>query len=149
MSINKFASAQWSGDLKSGKGQITSESGALKNNPYGFNTRFDGQPGTNPEELIAAAHAGCFSMALSAELGKAGITADKIDTKCTITLEKDDAGFTVTKSALELSVSAPDADNAALEKAANDAKAGCPISKLLNADITLQATYNGAQAKAA
>jgi osmotically inducible protein OsmC len=149
MTINKFANAQWEGDLKSGKGQITTESGALKSNPYGFNTRFDGQSGTNPEELIAAAHAGCFSMALSAELGKAGITADKIETKCTISLEKDDAGFSVTKSHLVLAVTAPQADNAALEKAANDAKRGCPISKLLNADITLDATYNGAQAQAA
>lgn len=149
MSINKFATAQWEGDLKTGKGRISTESGALADNPYGFNTRFEGQAGTNPEELIAGAHAGCFSMALSAELGKAEITAGKIETKCTITLEKDGAGFTVTKSHLVLSVTAPDADNAALEKAANDAKAGCPISKLLNAEITLEATYNGAQAKAA
>lgn len=149
MTINKFANAQWEGDLKSGKGQITTESGALKSNPYGFNTRFDGQAGTNPEELIAAAHAGCFSMALSAELGKAGITADKIETKCTISLEKDDGGFSVTKSHLVLAVTAPSADSAALEKAANDAKKGCPISKLLNAEISLEATYNGAQTKAA
>lgn len=149
MSIQKFATAQWSGDLKTGKGQVSTESGVLSNAPYGFNTRFEGGKGSNPEELIAAAHAGCFSMALSAELGKAGITADKIETRCTVTLDKDDGGFSVTKSHLDLAVTAPGADNAVLEKAANDAKAGCPISKLLKADITLAATYNGAQAKAA
>lgn len=149
MSIQNTSSAVWQGDLKSGNGTVSTGNGGLSNLPYSFKTRFEGEKGTNPEELIGAAHAGCFSMALSAELGKAGITADKIETKATITLEKDDAGFAVTKSHLTLAVTAPDADNAALESAALAAKKGCPISKLLNAEITLEATYNGAQAKAA
>ncbi len=149
MSIQNTASAQWEGDLKSGKGTVSTGNGGLNNLPYSFKTRFEGEKGANPEELIGAAHSACFSMALSAELGKAGITADKIETKCTVTLEKDDSGFSVTKSHLDLAVTAPSADNAALEAAAQAAKKGCPISKLLNADITLNATYNGAQAKAA
>ncbi len=149
MSITNTASAQWQGDLKTGKGTISTGNGGLNNLPYGFKTRFEGEKGSNPEELIGAAHASCFSMALSAELGKAGITADKIETKCTVTLEKVGEGFAVTKSHLDLAVTAPGADQTALEKAANDAKKGCPISKLLNAEITLNATYNGAQAKAA
>lgn len=149
MKINKFASAQWQGGLKEGKGTISTESGALKDTPYGFNTRFEDQAGSNPEELIASAHAGCFSMALSNELGQAGITADKIDTKCTITLEKNDDGFAVTRSHLALSVTAPGADEAAMQAAAESAKKNCPISKLLNAEITLDASFNGVQAKAA
>lgn len=149
MSIQNTASAQWEGDLKSGKGTVSTGNGGLSNLPYSFKTRFEGEKGANPEELIGAAHSACFSMALSAELGKAGITADKIETKCTVTLEKDDAGFSVTKSHLDLAVTAPNADNAALEAAAQAAKKGCPISKLLKAEITLNATYNGAQAKAA
>lgn len=149
MSIQNTASAQWAGDLKSGNGTVSTGNGGLNNLPYSFKTRFEGEKGANPEELIGAAHSACFSMALSAELGKAGITADKIETKCTVTLEKDDAGFSVTKSHLDLAVTAPSADNAAIEAAAQAAKKGCPISKLLNAEITLNATYNGAQAKAA
>lgn len=149
MAINNTASAVWQGDLKSGKGTVSTGNGGLNNLPYSFKTRFEGEKGSNPEELIGAAHAGCFSMALSAELGKAGITADKIETKCTVTLDKVGEGFAVTKSHLDVSISAPGADNAALEKAANDAKKGCPISKLLNAEVTMAATYNGAQAKAA
>lgn len=149
MAINNTATAQWQGDLKSGTGTVSTGNGGLSNAPYSFKTRFEGEKGLNPEELIGVAHAGCFSMALSAELGKVGITADKIETKCTVTLEKEGEGFAVTKSHLDLAITAPDADQAALEKAANDAKAGCPISKLLKAEITLNATYNGAQAKAA
>lgn len=149
MAINNTASAQWQGDLKTGKGTVSTGNGGVSNLPYSFKTRFEGEKGANPEELIGAAHSACFSMALSAELGKAGITADKIETKCTVTLDKVGDGFAVTKSHLDLAVTAPGADNAAIEKAANDAKAGCPISKLLKAEITLNATYNGAQAKAA
>jgi len=135
------ASAVWQGGLKDGKGQVSVASGVLSNVPYTFATRFEGQKGTNPEELIAAAHAGCFAMALSAQLGEAGITAQKIDASAAVTLEKTEGGFAVTSSHLVVTVQAPGADRAAVEKAAGNAKAGCPISKLLNAKITMEATY--------
>jgi osmotically inducible protein OsmC len=135
------ASAVWQGGLKDGKGTISADSGVLNNVPYSFSTRFEGAKGTNPEELIAAAHAGCFAMALSAQLGEANITAKSIESTATVTLEKNDGGFAVTSSHLTVVVHAPGANRAAVEKAADNAKGGCPISKLLNAKITLDATY--------
>src|SRR5688572_4756331 len=135
------ASAVWQGGLKDGKGQVSVASGVLSNVPYTFATRFEGQKGTNPEELIAAAHAGCFAMALSAQLGEAGITAQRIDASATVTLDKTEGGFAVTSSHLVVTVQAPGADRGSVEKAAGNAKAGCPISKLLNAKITMDATY--------
>ena len=136
------ASAVWKGDLKSGTGTMTVPSGVMTNAVYTFDTRFETKFGTNPEELIAAAHAACFSMALSAQLGGAGMTADSIETTATVTLEKVGEGFSVTSSHLKTAVKIPGADKAAFEKAASDAKSGCPISKLLNATITLDATLN-------
>lgn len=138
--IRKHGSARWQGDLKTGKGVVSTESGALTDQPYGFNTRFEDGAGTNPEELIGAAHASCFSMAVSAELGRSGVTAESIETKSVISLEKDGDGFTVTKAELTSTITAPGADKAAVEAAANGAKSGCPISKLLNAAITLDLT---------
>lgn len=138
--MQRTATAQWKGGLKDGKGQISTASGVLSNTQYSFGTRFENGPGTNPEELIAAAHAGCFSMALSAELGKANITPQSIDTKCTVTLEKTDAGFTVTTSQLDVKVKIPGGNKAAFDKAAADAEKGCPISRLLKAKITMNAS---------
>ena len=138
--MKKTASAVWQGDLKSGKGTISTESGALKENPYGFNTRFEGAPGTNPEELIGAAHAGCFSMALSMMLGQAGLTADRINTTAEVTLDKDDNGFSITAIALTLKAKVPGADNEQFQQIANQAKEGCPVSRVLNAQISLDAT---------
>ena len=137
--MNKFASAHWEGDIKKGKGTISTQSGALKDQPYGFNTRFEDEPGTNPEELIGAAHAGCFSMAFSLELGNAGYTADSIDTKAKVTLDKDGDGFSITKIHLDMSASIPGIDDAEFQEIANGAKEGCPVSKVLNAEITLDA----------
>ena len=137
--MKRKASAVWQGGLKDGKGSIATESGVLKETQYSFSTRFENGIGTNPEELIAAAHAGCFSMALSAELGKAGITPQSIHTTATITLEKTDAGFTVTESHLDLTAKIPGIDLAKFTAIANGAKAGCPISRLLKANITLDA----------
>lgn len=138
--MNKTASAHWQGDLKQGKGTISTQSGALKDNPYGFNTRFEDAPGTNPEELIGAAHAGCFSMAFSMLLGEENFTPDSIDTKATVTLEKLSDGFAVTAVHLEMRARIPGIEQAKFEDIANKAKNGCPISKLLNAKITLDAT---------
>ncbi len=138
--MKKTASAVWQGDLKSGKGSISTESGALKDNPYGFNTRFEGAPGTNPEELIGAAHAGCFSMALSMMLGQAGLTAERIETSAEVTLDKDDKGFTITAIALTLKAKVPGTDNDQFQQIANQAKEGCPVSRVLNAQISLNAT---------
>lgn len=138
--MKKTASAVWQGDLKSGKGSISTESGALKDNPYGFNTRFEGAPGTNPEELIGAAHAGCFSMALSMMLGQAGLTAERIETSAEVTLDKDDKGFTITAIALTLKAKVPGTDNDQFQQIANQAKEGCPVSRVLNAKISLSAT---------
>lgn len=137
--MKRKASAVWRGDLKSGKGGISTESGVLKETPYSFGTRFENGIGTNPEELIAAAHAGCFSMALSAELGRAGFTPESIFTTATVTLDKTDAGFTVTESNLELTAKIPGMDEAQFIAIADGAKAGCPISRLLNAKIFLNA----------
>lgn len=127
------------GGLKDGKGSLNSESGVLSNTPYSFRTRFEGEKGTNPEELIAAAHAGCFSMAFSMILGLAGMTAEKIETEATVTLEKVGDGFAVTSSHLDVKAKIPGATDETFQKAAGDAKAGCPISKLLNAKITMDA----------
>ncbi|MGE6993772.1 OsmC family protein [Pseudomonas sp. NPDC047961] len=138
--MKKTASAVWQGDLKSGKGTISTESGALKDNPYGFNTRFEGAPGTNPEELIGAAHAGCFSMALSMMLGQAGLTAERINTTAEVTLDKDDKGFSITAIALTLKAKVPSTDNEQFQQIANQAKEGCPVSRVLNAQISLNAT---------
>jgi osmotically inducible protein OsmC len=133
------ASATWKGGLKSGSGTMTAPSGVMTDAVYSFSTRFEEKPGTNPEELLAAAHAGCFSMALSAELGKAGITPESIRTTAAVTLEKVGDGFSVTSSDLDVTVRIPGGDRAAFQKAADAAKAGCPISKLLNAKITMNA----------
>ncbi|MCQ4322827.1 OsmC family protein [Stutzerimonas stutzeri] len=138
--MKKTASAVWQGDLKTGKGTLSTESGALKDNPYGFNTRFEGAPGTNPEELIGAAHAGCFSMALSMLLGQAGLTAERISTTAEVTLDKDDKGFSITAIALTLKAKVPGADNEQFQQIANQAKEGCPVSRVLNAQISLNAT---------
>jgi osmotically inducible protein OsmC len=143
------ASAVWNGSLKEGKGTISTESKALSNAQYSFSTRFENGIGTNPEELIAAAHAGCFSMALSAQLGGAGITPESIETTAAVTLEKLEAGFTVTKIHLDVTARIPGADAAAFEKAAQDAKAGCPISRLLKAEITMTAKLVGGRATSA
>jgi len=132
-------SAEWQGSLKEGKGTVSTESGVLANAAYSFGTRFENGKGTNPEELIAAAHASCFSMALSAQLGAAGITPETVRTTAAVTLEKVEGGFAVTASHLDVTAKIPGADRAAFEKAANEAKTGCPISKLLNAKITMDA----------
>src|SRR5437773_6946525 len=132
-------SAEWQGSLKEGKGTVSTESGVLTNAAYSFGTRFENGKGTNPEELIAAAHASCFSMALSAQLGAAGITPETVRTTAAVTLEKVEGGFAVTASHLDVTAKIPGADRAAFEKAANEAKTGCPISKLLNAKITMDA----------
>jgi len=131
------ASAIWNGSLKEGKGTISTDSKVLSNAQYSFSTRFENGIGTNPEELIAAAHAGCFSMALSGQLGNAGMTAESLEVTASVTLEKTEAGFTVTKSHLDLTARIPGADKAAFDKAAENAKAGCPISRLLKAEISL------------
>ena len=137
--MDSKASAVWQGSLKDGSGEVSSESGVLSSAAYTFATRFEGKPGTNPEELIAAAHAGCFSMALSAQLGGAGLTPDHVSTTATVTLEQTDGGFAVTKVHLDVSARVPGADRAAFDTAAGNAKAGCPISKLLNAEISMNA----------
>ncbi len=138
--IDKKASANWKGGLKDGTGTISTESGVLDAVNYGFRKRFEGEAGSNPEELVAAAHASCFSMALSMILGEAGFTADDISTEATVSLEKKDDGFAVTKSHLVVTAKIPDVSAEDFEKAANTAKANCPISKLLNAEITMDAT---------
>ena len=135
----RSASAAWSGGLKDGKGFISTQSGVLDNTQYGFNTRFENGPGTNPEELIGAAHAGCFTMALSGKLGEAGMTAKSLATTATVSLEKVDGGFAITAVHLDLVAQIPGASQEAFDKAAQDAKANCPVSKLLNATITLDA----------
>ncbi|HET6801506.1 MAG TPA: OsmC family protein [Casimicrobiaceae bacterium] len=135
--MKRSASAMWNGDLKSGNGTISTDSGVLTNTQYSFATRFEDGAGTNPEELIAAAHAGCFSMALSAQLGEAGIVAQSIRTTATVTLEKSGDGFAITAVHLDLTARVPGVDQQAFEKAAENAKAGCPVSKVLNAKITL------------
>jgi osmotically inducible protein OsmC len=143
------ASAVWKGSLKEGKGTISSDSGVLSNTPYSFSTRFENAKGTNPEELIAAAHAGCFTMALSAQLGSAGITPESLETTASLTLDKLDAGWTITKVHLDVAARIPGVDKAAFDKAADNAKAGCPVSRLLKAEITMTARLVGGQATSA
>lgn len=137
--MKRTASAVWSGGLKDGKGSISTQSGILDNTQYGFSARFESGTGTNPEELIAAAHAGCFTMALSAQLGEAGLTADSLRTTATVTLDKVEDGFAITKIHLDLAAKIPGADQAKFEAAANKAKVGCPVSRLFKAEITLDA----------
>ncbi|EKU74126.1 MULTISPECIES: OsmC family protein [Sphingobium] len=139
MKINRSGSAAWSGGLKDGKGTISTQSGALDAYPYGFATRFEGMPGSNPEELIAAAHASCFTMALSLILGEAGLTAEKMETSAVVTLEQQEGGFAITASKLTLKAKIPGADDGTFQELAAKAKAGCPVSKLLKADISLDA----------
>ena len=139
MKIDRKGSAHWEGGLKDGRGSISTQSGALDKRRYGFAMRFEGVPGTNPEELIGAAHAGCFTMALSLILGDAGLTADSLDTTATVTLEKLESGFTITAIHLKLEAKVPGTDEAAFQELAAKAKANCPVSKLLNANITLDA----------
>jgi osmotically inducible protein OsmC len=137
--MQRKASAVWHGDLKTGKGHLSTPSGVLTGTQYSFGTRFENGVGTNPEELIAAAHAGCFAMAFSAELGKAGFTPEAIRATATVTLEKTGEGWTVTESDLDLAAQIPGIDEAKFTAIANSAKAGCPISRLLNAKVTLDA----------
>jgi lipoyl-dependent peroxiredoxin len=137
--MDRKASATWRGGVMDGNGSLSSPSGVLSNTPYSFRTRFESEPGTNPEELIAAAHAGCFSMALSAQLGKAGMTPERIDTTATVTLEKQDAGFAITKVHLVCRAKVSGGDAKKFQEVADGAKSGCPVSKLLNAQITLDA----------
>ena len=137
--MTTFGTALWQGGLKDGKGAISTKSGALTAYPYGFASRFEGKPGTNPEELIGAAHAGCFTMALSLILGEAGITAEEMNTQADVTLEKQADGFAITKVHLTLRAKIPGTDNATFLELAAKAKAGCPVSKLLKADISLDA----------
>ncbi|CAE6710370.1 MAG: OsmC family protein [Nitrospira sp.] len=136
--MKRHASAQWNGDLKTGKGTVSTQSGVLSQTQYSFTTRFENGNGTNPEELIAAAHAGCFTMALSAQLGAANLVADQLATTATVTMEKLDAGWTVTGIHLDVKGRVPKADAAAWEKATTAAKTGCPISRLLNTTITME-----------
>jgi lipoyl-dependent peroxiredoxin len=137
--MKRSASAVWKGGLRDGKGTISSDSGVLSDTQYSFATRFEQGKGTNPEELIAAAHAGCFAMALSNELGQAGLTPERISTTAAVTLEKTDGGFTITAVHLDVSAKVPRATRQAFETAANGAKSGCPVSKVLNAKITMEA----------
>ena len=137
--MKRTASAAWSGNLKDGRGTISTQSGVLSNTQYGFKARFEEGPGTNPEELIAAAHAGCFTMALSAQLEQAGLTAESLRTSAAVTLDKAGDGFAITAVHLDLQAKIPGADQQAFDTAVNNAKVGCPVSKLLNAEITLSA----------
>lgn len=137
--MQRTGSAHWSGGLKDGKGTVSTQSGVLKQAQYSFSTRFENGIGTNPEELIAAAHAGCFSMALSGQLGNAGMTAESIDTTATVTLEKVEGGFGITAVHLEVKAKIPGADKAKFDEAAQNAKKGCPVSKVLNTNITMDA----------
>ncbi|MBV9924383.1 MAG: OsmC family protein [Acidobacteria bacterium] len=137
--MKRTGSAVWQGGIRDGKGTVSTESGVLDGAQYSFSTRFEDGKGTNPEELLAAAHAGCFSMALSKQLNDAGFTADSINTTAAVRLEKTDAGFSITKVHLDVTARVPGADQAAFETAANNAKAGCPVSRLFNAEITLDA----------
>ena len=139
MSITRSAKAIWKGTGKEGKGVLTSGSGILKDTPYSFHSRFENGPETNPEELLTAAHAGCFAMAFSFGLNKAGFTADELSVDCGVTVAPDDGGFTITKSALTLVAKIPGIDDAKFQEIAAGAKAGCPVSKLYKAEITLDA----------
>jgi osmotically inducible protein OsmC len=135
--MERKASAVWQGGLKDGKGTLSADSGVLKQTPYSFAQRFESAPGTNPEELLAAAHAGCFTMALSAQLGAAGMTAEKLETTATVTLEKVGDGFSITKSHLDLVAKIPGADKAKFDTAVKNAETGCPVSKLFKAEISV------------
>lgn len=138
--IRKYGTANWKGGLKDGKGQVSTETGVLSDQPYGFNTRFEGEKGTNPEELIGAAHASCFAMALSLNLGEADLTADNIDAKSTVSLEEVEGGFAITKVHVEVTASVPGASEEQFQKAAEATKGGCPVSKVLTgAEITMDA----------
>ena len=141
--MKRSAQAHWSGDLKSGAGALSTESATLSNTSYSFHSRFEQGKGTNPEELLAAAHAGCFTMAVSAQLAGAGLKAENLDTTCTITLEQKDGNFAITESHLELKARIPGATKETFDKAVQEAKAGCPVSKLFNANITLTAHLEG------
>ncbi len=138
--MKRQATAQWQGDLKTGKGSLTTDSGVLSQTPYSFSTRFEGEKGTNPEELIAAAHAGCFTMALSLMLGEAKLTAESMETRAQVTLEQVPEGFSITSIHLTLKAKIPGASKATFDELVAKAKAGCPVSKVLNAEITLDAT---------
>lgn len=139
--MKRNGSAIWKGSLKEGSGVVSTESGVLSDNQYSFTTRFEDGKGTNPEELIAAAHAGCFSMALSSELGKLDATAESISTTATVSLEKTDSGFAITSVHLDVKAKVPGASEETFDKAANNAKNGCPVSKVLNAEITMDTTF--------
>jgi osmotically inducible protein OsmC len=141
--MKRTGSAVWQGGIRDGRGTVSTESGVLDGAQYSFSTRFEDGKGTNPEELLAAAHAGCFSMALSKQLGDAGLTAESINTTAAVRLEKTDAGFSITKVHLDVTARVPGADAAALQKAADNAKAGCPVSRLFNAEITMDAKLEG------
>ncbi|MEO3988652.1 OsmC family protein [Pseudocitrobacter cyperus] len=142
MTIHKKGQAHWEGDLKQGKGTVSTESGVLSQQPYGFNTRFEGAKGTNPEELIAAAHSACFSMALSLMLSEAGHVPTSIDTVADVSLDKVDAGFAITKVALQSKIVLPGIDAAKFDEIIQKAKAGCPVSQVLKAEITLDYQLN-------
>ena len=137
--MKKHASAVWTGGLMDGKGTMSTQTGVLSDAPYGFKSRFEDGPGTNPEELIAAAHAGCFSMALSLMLGQAGLTPERIETRAEVSLEKVGEGFAITASHLDVSAKVPGTDVAAFQRIATQAKEGCPVSKLMTAKITMDA----------
>lgn len=137
--MERKASAVWKGGLKDGKGEFSAPSGVFSHIPYSFKTRFEDAPGTNPEELIAAAHASCFSMALSAQLGGANLTPESINTTANLKLEKVEGGFAITAIHLDVTAKVPNASDVAFQKAAENAKAGCPVSKVLNAKITMSA----------
>lgn len=137
--MKRNAQAKWQGDLKTGAGAISTAGGALSNAAYSFSSRFENGKGTNPEELLAAAHAGCFTMALSGQLAEAGLKADSLETTCTVTVEKTEGGFSITESHLDLKAKVPGATQEAFQKATQAAKAGCPVSKLFNTNITLDA----------
>lgn len=137
--MKRTASAHWTGDLKQGKGQLTTASGVLKDTPYSFTTRFEGEKGTNPEELIASAHAGCFTMAFSAILGSAGFVAESLQTQATVSLDQVEGNWTVTTIDLQLTGKVPGIDDAKFQTLALEAKKNCPISRLMNANITLKA----------
>jgi osmotically inducible protein OsmC len=140
MEIKRRGTAVWQGGIKDGRGAISTASGALKSYPYGFASRFEGTPGTNPEELLGAAHAGCFTMALSLRLGEAGLTAEKMETTAEVTLAQVDGGYAITTVHLTLKAKVPGADQARFQELAAKAKAGCPVSKVLKAEISLDAT---------
>ncbi|GGL61732.1 OsmC family peroxiredoxin [Wenxinia marina] len=140
MAIKKYGTAHWTGPLKEGQGKVSTETGALTDQPYGFKQRFEGVRGSNPEELIGAAHAACYAMALSLNLGEDGLTADDIDAKSTISLEEDpQGGFKITRAHLEVTAKVPGASQEQFDKAAQATKTGCPVSKLLNCEVTLDA----------